>query len=56
MDGSSWENAIAGNLIYDVDNNKIVEGRVLTTDTRYIGFLIRLTDLMVKHLVRVSCF
>lgn len=38
MDGSSWENAIAGNLIYDVDNNKIVEGRVLTTDTRYIGF------------------
>lgn len=38
MDGSSWENAIAGNLIYDVNNWKKVEGNVFTTDPRYIGF------------------
>lgn len=41
MDGSSWENAIAGNLIYDVNNKKLVEenvANVATTDSRYIGF------------------
>lgn len=37
MDGSSWENAIAGNLIYDINSGK-VDGDILTTDTRYIGF------------------
>lgn len=37
MDGSSWENAIAGNLIYDVNSGK-VDGNILTTDFRYIGF------------------
>ena len=38
MDGSSWENAIAGNLIYDVNNKKLVSGNIPTTDSRYIGF------------------
>ena len=41
MDGSSWENAIAGNYIYDLDNNQyITEGgnKILTTNSRYIGF------------------
>lgn len=37
MDGSSWENAIAGNLIYDVNSGK-VDGNIPTTDSRYIGF------------------
>lgn len=37
MDGSSWENAIAGNLIYDVNKGK-VDGNIPTTDARYIGF------------------
>lgn len=36
MDGSSWENAIAGNMIYDVNANKN-EG-IATSDSRYIGF------------------
>ena len=36
-DGSSWENAIAGNLIYDINSGKVDED-ILTTDTRYIGF------------------
>ena len=36
MDGSSWENAIAGNMIYNVDEHK--NENVSTTDTRYIGF------------------
>lgn len=38
MDGSSWENAIAGNLIYDVDNQEKVVGNIPTTDSKYIGF------------------
>ena len=37
MDGSSWENAIAGNLIYDVNSGK-VNGDISTTETCYIGF------------------
>ena len=37
MDGSSWENAIAGKLIYDVNSGK-VNGNIRTTDSRYIGF------------------
>ncbi len=37
MDGSSWENAIAGNLIYDVNSGK-VDGNIPTRDSRYIGF------------------
>lgn len=36
MDGSSWENAIAGNLIYDVTTEQQVG--IQTTDSRYIGF------------------
>ena len=36
MDGSSWENAIAGNMIYDVTNKTNVN--ISTTDSRYIGF------------------
>lgn len=36
-DGSSWENAIAGNLIYDINSGK-VNGDIPTTDLRYIGF------------------
>lgn len=35
-DGSSWENAIAGNMIYDVTNKTNVN--ISTTDSRYIGF------------------
>ena len=36
MDGSSWENAIAGRNIYNlVDNTRL---DILTTDTRYAGF------------------
>lgn len=37
MDGSSWENAIAGNLIYDINSGK-VNGDIPTKDPRYIGF------------------
>lgn len=37
MDGSSWENAIAGNLIYDINSGK-VNGDISTKDSRYIGF------------------
>ena len=37
MDGSSWENAIAGNLIYDINSGK-VNGDIPTTDSSYIGF------------------
>ena len=42
--GSSWENAIAGNVIYDLESSatdkRVLEGDtgVLTTDNRYIGF------------------
>lgn len=36
MDGSSWENAIAGNMIYNVETSKN-EG-ISTSDSRYIGF------------------
>ncbi len=36
MDGSSWENAIAGNMIYNVNANKN-EG-IATSDSSYIGF------------------
>lgn len=36
MDGSSWENAIAGNMIYDVTNKTNVN--ISTTNSRYIGF------------------
>lgn len=36
MDGSSWENAIAGNMIYDVINKTNVN--ISTADSRYIGF------------------
>lgn len=36
-DGSSWENAIAGNLIYDINSGKVNED-IPTTDPRYIGF------------------
>lgn len=35
-DGSSWENAIAGNMIYDVTNKTNVN--IPTADSRYIGF------------------
>lgn len=35
-DGSSWENAIAGNMIYDVINKTNVN--ISTADSRYIGF------------------
>lgn len=38
MDGSSWENAIAGNLIYDINSGKRVAGNIPTSDSRYIGF------------------
>lgn len=37
MDGSSWENAIAGNLVYDVNNSSLVSG-VNTTNSQYAGF------------------
>ena len=36
MDGSSWENAIAGNMIYNVEANKNEE--IPTSDSHYIGF------------------
>lgn len=42
--GSSWENAIAGNVIYDLESSatdkRVLEGGtgVPTTDNRYIGF------------------
>lgn len=42
--GSSWENAIAGNMIYDLESSatdkRVLEGGtgVPTTDNRYIGF------------------
>ena len=35
-DGSSWENAIAGRNIYNLDDNTRLD--ILTTDTRYAGF------------------
>ena len=35
-DGSSWENAIAGNEIYDLTQSQSIN--VLTGDNRYIGF------------------
>lgn len=38
MDGSSWENAIAGNNIYDLNNNTNPKLEILTTDSRYAGF------------------
>ena len=39
-DGSSWENAIAGNDIYNVDDEPASANiDVVTTDERYIGFL-----------------
>lgn len=37
MDGSSWENAIAGNMIYNVNSGK-VNGNIRTTNPLYIGF------------------
>lgn len=37
MDGSSWENAIAGNLVYDVNNSLLVSG-VNTTNSQYADF------------------
>lgn len=36
MDGTSWENAIAGRNIYNLDDNTRLD--ILTTDTRYAGF------------------
>lgn len=36
MDGTSWENAIAGKNIYNLDDNTRLD--ILTTDTRYAGF------------------
>ena len=36
-DGSSWENAIAGNLVYDVNNSSLVSG-VNTTNSQYADF------------------
>ena len=38
MDGSSWENAIAGNNIYDLNNNTNPKLEILTTNSRYAGF------------------
>lgn len=38
MDGSSWENAIAGNLVYDVTNSSLVDGNVDTENSKYAGF------------------
>ena len=40
MDGSSWENAIAGNMVYDVNSSDIVD-EVSTSDNRYAGFYSR---------------
>ena len=39
MDGSSWENAIAGNQVYDFEDKKRAGTGVFTTDTEYIGFI-----------------
>lgn len=36
MDGSSWENAIAGNMIYDINEDGTTG--IATTDSSYIGF------------------
>lgn len=36
MDGSSWENAIAGNMIYDINEDDTTG--IATTDSSYIGF------------------
>ena len=36
MDGSSWENAIAGNIIYDINEDGTTG--IATTDSSYIGF------------------
>ena len=36
MDGSSWENAIAGNMIYDINEDDTTG--ISTSDSRYIGF------------------
>lgn len=36
MDGSSWENAIAGNMIYDINEDDTTG--IATTNSRYIGF------------------
>ena len=38
MDGSSWENAIAGNLVYDVNSSSLVSGDVNTKNSQYAGF------------------
>lgn len=35
-DGSSWNNAIAGNMIYDLTSNTNIG--IQTTDSRYVGF------------------
>lgn len=35
-DGSSWNNAIAGNMIYDLTSNTNIG--IQTTDSRYLGF------------------
>lgn len=37
-DGSSWENAIAGNLVYDVISSSLVSGDVNTTNSQYADF------------------
>ena len=41
MDGSSWENAIAGNYIYDMNQRSLVTdnqgNRIRTTSTQYVG-------------------
>ena len=37
-DGSSWENAIAGNLVYDVISSSLVSGDVNTKNSQYAGF------------------
>lgn len=41
MDGSSWENAIAGNYIYDMNRRSLVTNnqgnRIRTTSTQYVG-------------------
>lgn len=36
FDGSSWENAIAGNMIYDLNSSANIN--IPTSDSRYIGF------------------
>ena len=37
MDGTSWENAIAGNSVYDVNNSQKI-GNLTTSSTSYAGF------------------